>query len=129
MRYLSVDELLLIHFELIRCFGGTKSLRDFGLLHSAAERPKASFAGQDLYLSVFDKAAALLHSLIFNHPFFDGNKRTAFTATARFLYLNGHIINATQGDLVDYLLSTFKSRPTIDQIALWLKQHTKTAKP
>ena len=68
MKYISIDEVVAIHFELINQFGGSQGMRDFGLLHSAVERSRASFGGEDLYPDIFSKAAALLHSLILNHP-------------------------------------------------------------
>ena len=80
MKYISIDEVVAIHFELINQFGGSQGMRDFGLLHSAVERSRASFGGEDLYPDIFSKAAALLHSLILNHPFIDGNKRTSYVS-------------------------------------------------
>ena len=77
MKYLSLEDVLLYHERIIQESGGSEGIRDFGLLHSAIERPKASFAGKDLYQDIFTKAAALVHSLVLNHPFIDANKRTA----------------------------------------------------
>lgn len=79
-----------IHDLIIRETGGQAGLRDAALLHSAVARPFASFADQDLYPDDFDKAAALFHSLIKNHPFNDGTKRTAFASALYFLERYGH---------------------------------------
>src|SRR5437667_8390654 len=74
-----------IHEVVIAETGGLIGLRDAALLHSAVARPFATFGGQELYASDFEKAAALFHSLIKSHPFMDGTKRTAFAATLFFL--------------------------------------------
>ncbi len=79
-----------IHDLIIRETGGQPGLRDAALLHSAVARPFAAFANQDLYPSDFDQAAALFHSLIKNHPFNDGTKRTAFASALYFLEMCGH---------------------------------------
>lgn len=77
MKYLTVKDVLLLHQMQIDAFGGSHGLRDLGLLESALMRPQATFDEADLYKSLFDKGAALLHSLLMNHQFVDGNKRTA----------------------------------------------------
>ena len=68
---------------------GKAHFRDVGLLHAALERPKATAFGEDAYPGVFEKAAALMHSIVRSHPLIDGNKRFGITATAVFLRLNG----------------------------------------
>jgi len=82
--FLSVDEVLAIHDELIARFGGAPGLRDQGLLESALYRPQTGY-----YADIVEMAAALFESLLTNHPFVDGNKRVAFFATDVFLRLNG----------------------------------------
>lgn len=84
-----------IHEVIIVETGGLPGLRDPGLLHSAVARPFATFDNQDLYPTVFDKAAALFHSLIKNHPFLDGTKRTAFAAALYFLQQSGYTLPAS----------------------------------
>lgn len=81
--YLSVDEVLAIHEELISRFGGSSGVRDLGLLESALHRPRSGY-----YADVVEMAAAMFESLLMNHPFVDGNKRVAFFATDVFLRLN-----------------------------------------
>jgi len=81
VNYLTVEEVYLLHRRLIQRTGGSGGLRDPGLLESAVARPQASFDGEDLYPALWLKAAALLHSLVKSHPFVDGNKCTAVTAT------------------------------------------------
>src|SRR3989338_2780411 len=125
MKYISIDEVLAIHYTIIKGFGGLPGIRDFGLLHSAIERPKASFGGEDLYPNIFEKAAALLHSLILNHPFLDGNKRTAYASCARLLIINSYQLKVTKIIIVSYILYIEKNKPSIQQISLWLKSKTR----
>jgi death-on-curing protein len=82
--YLSTDEVLAIHAQLLATFGGADGLRDGGLLESALYRPRTGY-----YADVAEMAAAMFESLLMNHPFVDGNKRVAFFATDVFLRLNG----------------------------------------
>lgn len=81
-----------IHEVILAETGGIAGLREATMLHSAVARPFASFGGQELYATDFEKAAALFHSLIKSHPFMDGTKRTAFTATLYFLGNCGYLI-------------------------------------
>jgi death-on-curing protein len=80
VKYLSATQVLFVHSRLIDTTGGAHGIRDLGLLQSAVSRPKATFGGKDLYPDIFHKAAALMESLVKNHPFIDGNKRTAITS-------------------------------------------------
>ena len=73
-RFVPLEDVLFIHEMIIELTGGKGGVRDFTLFHSAVMRPVASFGGEDLYKSVFDKEAALIHSLLLNHPFNDGNR-------------------------------------------------------
>jgi len=75
----SLEEVIFFHDKAIDLYGGSKGIRDFGALDSALNRPWQTFASEDLYPTCFEKAAAILESIILNHPFIDGNKRTAFT--------------------------------------------------
>jgi death-on-curing protein len=126
--YIPLEEVLLIHDDLIRRYGGSFGIRDLGLIESALARPQASFGGKDLYPSVLEKAAALFHSLIFNHAFLDGNKRTSLTVAARFLSLNGHELEASQEDITDFPLWVHSTHPEIEEIASWFKKHSITNK-
>lgn len=125
MKYLTVADILLLHSLAIDEFGGSHGLRDLGLLESAVMRPQATFDGSDLYKTVHDKAAALLHSLLMNLQFVDGNKRTAMFAVITFLKLNGYQFNTAQKEVVEYALYIEHSQPEIEEIAHWLKEHTK----
>jgi|SRR3989338_2964417 len=126
--YISLDEVLAIHDDMVERYGGSFGIRDLGLIQSAIARPQATFGGEDLYPTIIDKAAALFHSLIFNHAFADGNKRTSLTSTARFLHLNGYKLNANEQELIDFPLRVENKHLDIEEISEWLKLHTKKAK-
>lgn len=123
--YISLDEVLAIHDDMVERYGGSFGIRDLGLIQSAIARPQATFGGMDLYPTIIDKAAALFHSLIFNHAFADGNKRTALTSTARFLHLNGYELAAIEQELIDFPLRVENNHLDIDEISKWLKMHVK----
>lgn len=86
--FLTLEQVLAIHYDQIERYGGSHGVRDLALLESATQRPQASFMGEDLYPDIFKKGAALMHSLILNHPFVDGNKRSGVVSTASFLHYN-----------------------------------------
>ena len=100
MKYLSIEEILILHEYQINTYGGKAGIQDLRMLESAVFRPQTTFDGKDLYETVFEKAVALLFSIIKNHPFVDGNKRTGLHAAITFLELNGHDIAATDSKLV-----------------------------
>ena len=123
-QYLTAEQALFIHARLIEETGGSSGIRDLGLLRSAVSRPQATFAQEELYPNILLKAAALLESLVNNHPFVDGNKRTGITASALFLQANGYKLNASQKELSDFTLSIAKGVKNIESISLWLERHT-----
>ena len=84
MNYISITQVLFIHMRLIAETGGSPGIRDIGLLAAAVARPQATFDAQDLYPDIFTKTAALMDSLVRNHPFVDGNKRVGITAAGIF---------------------------------------------
>jgi len=122
---ITLEEVVAIHDRAIEVGGGRAGIRDFFLLHSAVERPKASFAGRSLYPTIYLKVAALLHSLIRNHPFEDGNKRTALFSAMRFLAKNGYQLSAPEKELVEFTLKVDTQKLDVEQIADWLKKHSK----
>ncbi len=125
IRYIQIEEVLAIRDAVMKVTGGRKGILDFTLLHSAIKRPKATFTGRDLYPNIFDKAAALIHSMIQNHPFNDGNKRTALAATVRFLHINGYKICASHKEIIDFTLKIQKKNFHFEDISTWLKKHSK----
>ncbi len=125
MKYLTAQNVIQIHFELVEATGGSQGLRDLGLLESAVFRPQSTFGGKDLYPTLILKASALVHSLLLNHVFVDGNKRTATISMVEFLTLNGKKIEALNKEIVDFSLWVENKKPTIEQIATWIKKHLK----
>ena len=124
MEYLSPQQILFIHYRLIESTGGSHGVRDLGTLQAAAARPRASFGGSDLYEEIHDKAAALMESLVRNHPFIDGNKRTAITSTGLFLQRNGFHLQATQGALYEFTMRMATGEAGLPEAGQWLRQHT-----
>jgi death-on-curing protein len=128
MNYLSPEQVLFIHSRLISETGGSHGVRDLGLLESAVARPRDTFDKKDLYLDLFTKAAALMDSLINNHPFLDGNKRTGITAAGLFLRINGWKLTASQKALEARTLRVATKGMKIAKLANWLKANSVPAK-
>ena len=124
MRYLDADEVILIHERILDRFGGARGLRDWGLLDSAVNRLRATFAGKDLYPDIFTRAAALGHSLILNHPFVDGDKRTAWEAMRTFIEENRYLLQAEHDEIIELMLKIEDKSLGVKHIALWLKDHS-----
>jgi death on curing protein len=95
MKYLTVKQVLAIHARSIEQFGGDPTIRDPGLLDSAVAQPRSRFGGKNLYPDLAEKAVALAFSLVMNHPFADGNKRTGYGAMMRFLSRNDHTMTGS----------------------------------
>ncbi len=123
--YLSITQVLAIHDQMIKRFGGSVGIRDISLIESALGRPQATFDGEDLYDNLFDKAAALLQSLLKNHPFVDGNKRTALTSAGIFLELNNYILINFHEEEVLFAVKVDNERLTLEKISKWLHEHSK----
>ncbi len=122
MNYLTAEQVVFIHAFVVDETGGSHGVRDLGLLESAVARPQATFDGDDLHPDIFIKAAALLHALIQNHPFVDGNKRTGTLAAILFLELNGYELNAKNKELESFALRVAISRISLSEIADWLRK-------
>jgi len=127
VKRLTPQQVLFIQTRLIGETGGSLGLRDHGLLESACARPFASYDGKDLYPDVFSKAAALMHSLINNHPFVDGNKRVGITSALLFLKLNGTEVKANREDLVRFTLAVARGEEQVPSIARWLQRNHRPA--
>lgn len=125
--FLTLEQVLVIHEDQVDRYGGSHGLRDLNLLESAIMRPQSSFGGKDLYPTIFDKAGALWHSLALNHPFIDGNKRTATASVLVFLELNGLKLKVSQKALVKAALDVESKNLTLEEIAQWLKNNSKRA--
>ena len=112
-----------LHRLVIEQAGGSPGVRDPGLLDSAVAQPEMSFAGQDLYPTVADKAVALGYSLIMNHPFVDGNKRVGHAAMETFLVLNGYELAADVGEQEQVILGVAAGTTMREKFAEWVRGH------
>jgi len=120
--YLAVDQILDLHREQLRRYGGLAGVRDRRALEAAAARPAATFGGEDLYPDVPAKAAALMQSLALNHPFMDGNKRVAAHAAVLLASVNGFDCLATPDELVAVTLAVAKGGVQVEALAIWFRQ-------
>jgi death-on-curing protein len=123
--YLTAEQVLFIHYRLVGETGGEHGVRDLGLLKSAIACPRATFDRQELYPDIFEKAAALMESLINNHPFVDGNKRTGIACAVLFLQQNSVSFSAKNADLEKFTLRVASSKVCRSDIAEWLKKHSR----
>lgn len=114
----TLEEVVAIHDAQIDEFGGSLGLRDAGALESAIMRPQLGY-----YDGLLDEAAALLESLTMNHPFVDGNKRTAFAATEVFLNLNGYFIDCDDREAYEFFMQLFETNSfRFAQLREWLEE-------
>jgi death on curing protein len=128
MRHLEAAEITAMHDQIVEATGGSLGVREPELLESIAQKPKATFDGQDLYPDLFAKAAALYEGLCNYHVFLDGNKRTAAISMYRFLVINDYDLTATNQELEDYTLGLAMSHPDLAEVAKWIQQHSRTEK-
>ena len=119
MEYLTVNEVLLLHARVIQRTGGSRGVRDMGLLESALARPRATFGGADLYPDLWTK----------NHPFHDGNKRVALAAMGIFLELNGCRLTASNEDATAFIQRLVTGGIGIEEMAAWLRTHSEDSTP
>jgi death on curing protein len=120
--YLSVEQILLLHQAQLEKFGGGSGLRDRGGLESAAARPAMTFGGEDLYPDLPAKAAALMHSLVMNHPFVDGKQRVGAAAAELFVLLNRWRLEATDAEYKEITLTVARGDLEADALAIWFRQ-------
>lgn len=125
MKYLTVEQVVKIHDELILQFGGMHGLRSPELLESAVFRMQVTFGGQYLYKNIFEQAAALLESLCKNHPFVDGNKRAAFVTAATFLEMNGCKTNFKKENAETFILEIAAGKKSFEEIVKFLRKKSK----
>ena len=119
---ISADEVINIHDILIDKFGGTHGVRDINAPESAITRPFMTFDQKDLYPSLTTKAAALIESLISNHPFLDGNKRVGYVIMRYFLLTNGFDIQATQSEKFEFVIKIAQNQLQFEQINSWISE-------
>jgi death-on-curing protein len=124
LKWISAPLAAAVHDEAIYEFGGLAGVRDAGLLESALDRPKNLQASKPKS-TLFELAASLCVGLAKNHPFNDGNKRTALLVTRAFLYLNGQLLEPAQDDEVMTLVAVAEGSLDEDALAAWLKRNSK----
>jgi len=123
MKILSKRQILMLHTALIAQTGGIDGVRDEGLLDSSINAPFQTFAEQDLYPTVLEKAARLGFGLISNHPFLDGNKRIGAHAMLTFMGVNQINLCCTDEELISLILQVASGRLNYDGMLEWLKSH------
>lgn len=120
---LTLEEVLEIHSSTLRDNGGSSGIRDDGALESALAQPFAGFGDYEAYPTLQDKAAALGFSLVRNHPFVDGNKRTGFQAMDVFLRKHGYRIDVTADEGEDFILSLAAGEKSREELVEWIEDH------
>lgn len=118
---ININEVLEIHQVLIEQFGGAQGVRDSGLLKSALERPFSGFGETAFYSTPEEKAAAILESIVVNHPFVDGNKRTGYVLMRLLLMQFGKDIKATQDEKYDFVIAVASGLTEYNDIVIWIR--------
>ena len=121
--FLSTSLVLRIYHRQVEKFGGTSGVRDEGLLESALAQPQATFFGEYLHATIYEQAAAYLYHIAKNHPFIDGNKRTAFAVMDTFLRINGYILNTDNEETYILVLKVAEGSIDKKEIAQYLEQN------
>jgi len=120
---MDIQEVLLIHETLIAEFRGVNGVRDYNLLVSAINRPFAGTNDSEFYPTTYLKAAAVIESIVKNHPFIDGNKRTGYVVMRLFLLSDGLDINASQDEKYEFVIEIATGNLTIEDITSWILNH------
>lgn len=121
---ISLKEVLQIHNLLIDKYGGIKGIRDIKALEAALRRPYATFDKKELYSSPILKASAVFESIISNHPFIDGNKRTGWVLMRLILLENNMDIVATQKEKYNFVISAASGELSFEKISEWINKKT-----
>lgn len=120
----TVQDIYQLHIQLEKTFILSSGIRDEKLLASAVNTPFQTFMGNDLYPSIYDKAAQLCYGIAKNHPFTDGNKRTALHSMYVYLIINGFDITATQQEVEDLIIDVAAGKMTNTELVQWLRKNT-----
>lgn len=121
---LTLQDIYELHTQLENTFILSPGIRDKNLLASAVNTPFQTFMGNDLYPSIYDKAAQLCYGIANNHPFTDGNKRTALHSMYVYLIINGYDITATQQDVENLIINVAAGRMHTTELSKWLQNNT-----
>jgi death on curing protein len=122
-KFLEITDILEIHQILINRFGGMSGIRDEGLLESALSQPQATFFGELLHPTIHEQAAAYLYHIAKNHPFLDGNKRTAYGAMEAFLRFNGYNLELSDEQVYNMVMQVAQGEMSKEALASLLEQH------
>ena len=122
---LTKEQVLMLHDQLIESTGGSKGIRDEGMLESALMNPYQSFGGIELYPSIQAKAAQLCFGIVKDHPMIDGNKRLGTHVMLVFLVLNGYELSYSQKELSDTILLLAAGKLQSEDILQWIIEHQK----
>jgi len=120
--FLSYDQVSLIHERMISEYGGAEGLRDSGLLESAVSMPLAQYEGAFLHKDIASMTGAYLFHLCSNHPFIDGNKRTALASALLFAMANGYRIEASDDELEELTCRTANSEKNKDEVITFFRK-------
>jgi death-on-curing protein len=120
---ISIKDVEEFHQILIEAFGGANGIRDLAALESALARPFQTFDDKELHTTPIHKAAALIESVIINHPFVDGNKRTGYVLMRIYLISNGLDIRASQEEKYDFVINIASGQTKFEGILEWLTKH------
>lgn len=119
------NDVLSIHKVLIEKYGGIHGVRDENALDSAINRPYGIFDGKEFYPTVEEKSAAIIESIIVNHPFLDGNKRIGYVVFRIILLNGGKDIKATEEEKYEFVIGVASGELRYDGILSWIKSHIK----
>ena len=122
---ISLEEVLLIHDEMIRSYGGLSGVRDLNILESAIHRPYTGIGSEEFYKTPSEKAAAILESIVGNHPFMDGNKRTGYVMMRLVLLEYGFDIEASKEEKYKFVISVASGQVQFPEILNWINSHLK----
>lgn len=123
MKTLSKEQIIFLHSQLINATGGSDGIKDENMLESAIYAPFQTFAGEDFFPTIYQKAARLGFGLVSNHPFVDGNKRIAAHAMLVFLELNGIEMQYTNDELSEIFLAIADDKARYDDLLSWIIEH------
>jgi death-on-curing protein len=125
VRYVSIEVALALHATVLGLTKGTLGVRGMNGLLGSLERPKTSIGEQEMFPTIYTKAAAVIESVARNHPFIDGNKRTSYLIGMELLAINGYEFAPEQGEIEKFMLWIVTEKPPIEEIAAWLEKNSK----
>ena len=120
---IEIEQVIFIHHRIAAIEGKIGGAKNLPLLHSTLETCKARFGGEELYFSLFDKAATLFHSLVTNQVFLAENLKTAYAVTLRFLNSNGYVITASQEEIIQFCKKVSQHKLKVTEITEWLEKY------